>query len=267
MTDITIGQYFPENSVIHNMDPRTKILFTIGFMVLIFTVKSTVGLIAAAVCTLLIILFSKVPFKYYFKGMKPLLFIILFTALLNLFLTKGEVIYTIPFLGLDITDKGLELSVFMVVRLTVLFASASALTFTTSPVVLTNGIEALLRPFSKIGVPANEIAMMISIALRFIPTFAEEADKIKMAQSARGADFESGNIIKRVKAMIPILVPLFVGAFRRADELAVAMEARCYRGGEGRTSLKKLSFGKNDLVALVFFVVLSAVIIWAEIVF
>lgn len=267
MSDITIGQFFPGNSVIHKMDPRTKILFTLGFMIMIFLVKSPVGLLTEAIFTALIIALSGVPAKYYFKGMKPLLFIIMFTAVLNLFLTKGEVLYEIPYLGWSITDTGLSLAVFMVIRLTVLFTSASALTFTTSPVVLTNGIEALLRPFSKIGVPANEIAMMISIALRFIPTFAEEADKIKMAQSARGADFETGSVVKRAKAMIPILIPLFVGAFRRADELAVAMEARCYRGGEGRTSLKHLAFGRADVLALFSFLVLTALTVSAEIMF
>ncbi len=267
MSDITIGQFFPGNSVIHKMDPRTKILFTLGFMIMIFLVKSPVGLLTEAIFTALIIALSGVPAKYYFKGMKPLLFIIMFTAVLNLFLTKGEVLYEIPYLGWSITDTGLSLAVFMVIRLTVLFTSASALTFTTSPVVLTNGIEALLRPFSKIGVPANEIAMMISIALRFIPTFAEEADKIKMAQSARGADFETGSVVKRAKAMIPILIPLFVGAFRRADELAVAMEARCYRGGEGRTSLKRLAFGRADVLALFSFLVLTALTVSAEIIF
>lgn len=267
MSDITIGQFFPGNSVIHKMDPRTKILFTLCFMIMIFLVKSPLGLLTEALFTALIIAASGVPAKYYFKGMKPLLFIIMFTAVLNLFLTKGEVLYEVPYLGWSITDKGLSLSVFMVIRLTVLFTSASALTFTTSPVVLTNGIEALLRPFSKIGVPANEIAMMISIALRFIPTFAEEADKIKMAQSARGADFETGSIVKRAKAMIPILIPLFVGAFRRADELAVAMEARCYKGGEGRTSLKRLAFGRADVLALFAFLVLTALTVSAEILF
>lgn len=256
MTDITLGQYFPGNSAIHKMDPRTKILFALFFMVIIFTLKSLPELTAALIFTILVITVSGVPVRYYFKGLKPILFIMIFTALLNLFLTSGNTVFTLPFLGWTITDKGIELSLFMILRLTLLFVATSALTFTTPPVVLTDGIESLLRPFSKIGAPSHEIAMMMTIALRFIPTFAEEADKIKMAQSARGADFESGNIFARAKAMIPILVPLFVGAFRRADELAVAMEARCYKGGEGRTRMKKLAFGRYDLYALLVFVLL-----------
>lgn len=264
MTDITIGQYFPGSSFIHKMDPRTKLLFTLGFMILIFTLHSAAGVAAAGVLTALIILLSGVPVKYYFKGLKPLIFIIVLTTFLNLFFTPGELLYKVPYLGLKITREGLRLSVFMVLRLTILFTSTSALTFTTSPVALTDGLEALLRPLEKVGVPANEIAMMMSIALRFIPTFAEEAEKIKMAQAVRGADFESGSIIRRAKAMIPVLIPLFVGAFRRADDLATAMEARCYRGGKGRTSLKKLSFGKNDALALLAFLLFGAAMILPE---
>lgn len=265
MTDITLGQYFPGNSAIHKMDPRTKILFAIFFMILIFTLKSLPELMAALIFTVIVITVSGVPARYYFKGLKPIFFIMIFTALLNLFLTSGNTVFTLPGLGWTITDKGIELSVFMVLRLTLLFVATSALTFTTPPVVLTDGIESLLRPFSKIGVPSHEIAMMMTIALRFIPTFAEEADKIKMAQSARGADFESGNIFARAKAMIPILVPLFVGAFRRADELAVAMEARCYKGGEGRTRMKKLSFGRYDVYALVAFILLLSFNVFSKI--
>lgn len=264
MTDITIGQYFPGNSFIHKMDPRAKLVFTLGFMILIFTLRSVTGVVAAGILTALIIIFSGVPPKYYIKGLKPLIFIIFFTALLNLFFTPGELLYNVPHTGINITREGLKLSVFMVLRLTILFASTSALTFTTSPVALTDGLEALLRPMEKLGVPANEIAMMMSIALRFIPTFAEEAEKIKMAQAVRGADFESGNIIKRAKAMIPVLIPLFVGAFRRADDLATAMEARCYRGGKGRTSLKKLSFGKNDAFALLVFLIFAIAMLLPE---
>ncbi len=264
MTDITIGQYFPKNSAVHKLDPRTKLLFTLGFMVLIFTVHKPVGIAAAGILTALIIILSGVPVRYYFKGLRPLLFIILFTALLNLFFSPGNVLFTVPHTKLTVTDRGVELSVFMVLRLVILFASASALTFTTSPVALTDGLEALLRPLEGAGVPANEIAMMMSIALRFIPTFAEEAEKIKMAQTARGADFTSGNLITRAKAMIPVLIPLFVGAFRRADDLATAMEARCYRGGNGRTRLKKLMFGKGDALSLVIFVLFAAAMILPE---
>lgn len=264
MTDITIGQFFPGDSVIHRMDPRTKLLFTLGFMILIFAVRNPVGIAVAGVLTAVIMVLSGVPIKYYFRGLKPIVFIILFTAFLNLFFSPGNVLFSVPHSNLTITDRGIELSVFMVLRLVILFASTSALTFTTSPVALTDGLEAILRPFESAGLPANEIAMMMSIALRFIPTFAEEAEKIKMAQSARGADFSSGNLIARAKAMIPVLIPLFVGAFRRADDLATAMEARCYRGGKGRTSLKKLTFGRNDVFALIIFGLAAAAMLLPE---
>lgn len=260
--DITIGQFYPGNSVIHKMDPRTKLLSVIIYMVIVFIAKNVPSFLLAGIFTFSVIILSGVPFKYYFKGLKPILIIMIFTSLLNLFLSGGEVIYTIPYLGWTITDEGLKLSLFMVLRLSFLLIGTSALTFTTSPVTLTDGIEALLRPFSKIGVPSHEIAMMMTIALRFIPTFAEEADKIKKAQGARGADFSSGSLMSRAKAMIPILVPLFVGAFRRADELATAMEARCYRGGSGRTSLKKLSFALRDYLAFaVVLLILAAIIL------
>lgn len=267
MTDISIGQYFPGSSPIHKMDPRTKILLSVIFMVVIFTVKTVPELLAVSTFAAATVIFGGVPLRYYIKGLKPIFVIMLITAVLNLFLTSGEVIFTVPYLGLKITDNGVKTSAFMVARLTLLFTATSALTFTTAPVALTNGIEALLRPFSKIGVPSHEIAMMMTIALRFIPTFAQEAEKIKMAQSARGADFESGNIFARAKAMIPILVPLFVGAFRRADELASAMEARCYKGGEGRTSLKLLKFGKYDAYALSALVLLAIFLIISKVLY
>ena len=263
--DITIGQYFPKNSLIHRLDPRTKLLAVIFYMVMIFVSKNAYSFLVSGVLMVSVIALSKIPFRYYFKGLKPILIIMIFTSMLNLFLSGGEVIYEIPYLGWTITDEGLRLSVFMVLRLSFLIIGTSALTFTTSPVTLTDGMEALLRPFSKIGVPSHEIAMMMTIALRFIPTFAEEADKIKKAQSARGADFSSGSLLSRAKAMIPILVPLFVGAFRRADELAVAMEARCYRGGNGRTSLKKLSFALRDYLSFTLIILLLAGVILLEI--
>lgn len=261
MMDITIGQYFPGNSPLHKMDPRTKILFTLGYIILIFLIREYAAFILFAGVTAGIIALSRVPLKYYFKGLRTILIIMLFTACLNLFLSQGTVVATVPVVGWSITDTGIRMSLFMVLRLVFLLTGTSALTFTTAPVTLTDGLEALLRPFSAIGLPSNEIAMMMTIALRFIPTFAEEADKIKNAQAARGADFTTGNLIVRAKAMIPILVPLFVGAFRRADELAVAMEARCYRGGIGRTSLKQLKFGYYDLLALLVFVLLLASIV------
>ena len=260
--EMTIGQYFPANSLIHKIDPRTKLVSVILYMIMIFIVKELLSFAIVAVFTVTVIVLSKVPFRYYFKGLKPILIIMVFTSLINLFLTGGKVIYTLPFLGWTITDEGLKLSVFMVLRLSFLLIGTSVLTFTTSPVTLTDGMENLLRPFSKIGVPSHEIAMMMTIAIRFIPTFAEEADKIKKAQSARGADFTSGSLLSRAKAMIPILVPLFVGAFRRADELATAMEARCYRGGEGRTSLKKLTLALRDYLAFALMaLILTSVIL------
>ncbi len=263
--EMTIGQYFPGNSVLHRMDPRTKLLSVIFYMVMVFMAKEIFAFALIGVFTLLIIVLSKVPFKYYFKGLKAILIIMVVTSMLNLFLTNGKVIYTLPYLGWTITDEGLRLSVFMILRLSFLLIGTSALTFTTSPVTLTDGMEALLRPFSKIGVPSHEIAMMMTIALRFIPTFAEEADKIKKAQSARGADFTSGSLLSRAKAMIPILVPLFVGAFRRADELATAMEARCYKGGEGRTSLKKLTFTLRDYLAFAVMILLMTTVVLIKI--
>ncbi|MDP4132410.1 MAG: energy-coupling factor transporter transmembrane component T [Bacillota bacterium] len=262
MMDITIGQFFPGDSIIHRMDPRTKILFTMLYMIVIFLVNNFAGFAVIFLFILAVIVSSRVPVKYYFKGLKTILILMLFTALFNLFLTPGNTIYTLPYLGWTISDSGIRFAAFMLFRLTFLLIGTSALTFTTSPVVLTDGLEYLMRPFSKIGVPAHEIAMMMTIALRFIPTFAEETDRIKKAQSARGADFESGSILKRAKAMVPILVPLFVGAFRRADDLAIAMEARCYRGGEGRTSLKQLSFSYADIYGLASAaIILTAVII------
>ena len=263
--DITIGQYFPKNSLIHRLDPRTKLLSVIFYMVMIFISKDAYSFLLSGLLMVSVIALSKIPFKYYFKGLKPILIIMIFTSMLNLFLSGGNVIYEIPYLGWTITDEGLRLSVFMVLRLSFLIIGTSALTFTTSPVTLTDGMEALLRPLSKIGVPSHEIAMMMTIALRFIPTFAEEADKIKKAQSARGADFSSGSLLSRAKAMIPVLVPLFVGAFRRADELAVAMEARCYKGGNGRTSLKKLSFALRDYLAFTIIILLLTGVILIEI--
>lgn len=265
MIDITIGQYFPGNSPIHKIDPRVKILFTLIFMIFVFTLKSKEEFLLIGLITFLIIKMSKVPFKYYFKGVKPVLFVMIFTALLNLFLSSGNVIFKLPLLGWTITDRGVELSVYMILRLTFLLMGTSVLTFTTSPVMLTDGIENLLSPFKKIGVPSHEIAMMMTIALKFIPTFAEEADKIRKAQSARGADFETGSLYARAKSIVPILVPLFVGAFRRADELAVAMESRCYRGGEGRTSFKQLKLGIYDLYTLIFVLLVTALFTFIKI--
>lgn len=247
--DITIGQYLPGDSFIHKLDPRVKILLSFAYIVILFIVDNYSGYAFIAAFTLLVIVLSKIPFKYMFKGLKPILWIIIFTAVLNSILTPGNTIYKLG--PINITDKGIYLAVFMVLRLVFLIAGTSILTLTTSPIALTDGIERLINPFKKIGVPAHELAMMMTIALRFIPTLLDETDKIMKAQMARGADFETGNIIKRAQSLIPILVPLFISSFRRADDLALAMEARCYRGGEGRTRLKQLKIEKRDYVAIV----------------
>lgn len=260
--DITIGQYLPGESPIHKMDPRVKILMSFIYIIVLFIVSNYTGYLIVAAFTLAMIMMAHIPFKYIFKGLKPILWIIVFTALLNIFLTPGNVIWSWKFIS--ITDKGLYLSSFMVLRLIFLITGTSILTLTTSPIALTDGIERLLSPFKKIGLPAHELAMMMTIALRFIPTLLDETDKIMKAQMARGADFESGNIIKRAKSLVPILVPLFISSFRRADELATAMEARCYRGGEGRTRLKQLKIESRDYVACMVMLCLTAVLIWSR---
>lgn len=246
--DITIGQYLPGDSFIHKLDPRVKIMLSFIFIIAVFIVNNFIGYALIAVFTLTTILVSKVPFKYIFKGIKPIIWIIIFTAVLNIWLTPGNVLYKLG--PVEITDKGLNLAIFMVFRLIFLIIGTSLLTLTTTPISLTDGIERLLNPFKKIGLPAHELAMMMTIALRFIPTLLDETDKIMKAQKARGADFESGNVLKRAKNLVPLLVPLFISSFRRADDLAMAMEARCYRGGEGRTRLKQLKVEGRDYVAL-----------------
>lgn len=246
--DITIGQYLPGNSFVHKLDPRIKIVSSFAFIVIIFVLNNFIGYVFVGLFTLMIISIAKIPKKYIFKGLKPILWIIIFTAALNAFMTPGIPIVKLG--PLSITDKGLYLSIFMVLRLVFLIISTSLLTLTTSPIALTDGIEILLNPFKKIGLPSHELAMMMTIALRFIPTLLDETDKIMKAQTARGADFESGNIVRRTKNLIPILVPLFISSFRRADELAMAMEARCYKGGEGRTRLKVLKIEGRDYIAV-----------------
>ncbi len=248
--DITIGQYYPTNSPIHRLDPRTKILATFAYILSLFVVKDYIGYVVIALFVYALTKVAKIPLKFILKGLRAIFIIILFTVILNIFMAPGEtILYEVWGGRIKITLEGLELAVKMVARLVLLIVGSSLLTLTTSPIELTDGIEALLKPFTKIGVPAHEIAMMMSISLRFIPILLEETDKIMKAQMARGADFESGGLIKRAKALIPILVPLFISAFRRADELAMAMEARCYRGGENRTRMKKLIFEKSDLLA------------------
>ena len=266
LSDITLGQYYPTNSCVHKMDARIKILIALAFMVFIFCINTVYGYGALFVFTTFMILISKIPFKFMLKAIKPILFFVVFTAILNIFLTKsGTVVWHYGFI--TITDMGILNAVYMMIRIVFLIMGTSLLTYTTSPIELTDGIERLLRPFSKIGLPSHELAMMMSIALRFIPTILEETDKIKKAQTARGADFESGNILKRAKALIPLLVPLFISAFRRADELAMAMECRCYHGGKNRTKMNEPHMGVRDLVAVLAFLIFAATIIVTNIIF
>ena len=257
LKDVTLGQYFPGNTAIHRLDPRTKIILVIAYIVALFNAKGWLGyaLVAGviAVCTAV----SKLRLKVIFKGLKPMLFIIILTGLLNIFYTDGTPI--IP--GWIITWEGIERSVKMILRISLLVAGTFLLTYTTSPMAITDGLELLLNPLKKIKLPVHEMTMMMSMALRFIPTLIEETDKIMCAQKARGADFETGNLVRRAKALLPILVPLFVSAFRRADELAVAMESRCYHGGEGRTRMKQLHFTKNDAAAFIFGAALIAAVL------
>ena len=256
--DITIGQYYPDESRIHRLDPRVKIVCTLLFLVSLFIQNSLPGYVIATIYLGCVIRLSKVPLKYILKGLKPVVILLLFTVVMNLFLTDGG--ETLVQFGIfTITENGLRTSVFMAVRLMYLVAGSSIMTFTTSPNGLTDGMEKLLHPLNRFNVPVHEVAMMMSIALRFIPILLEETDKIMKAQQARGADFESGNIIQRAKAMVPILVPLFVSAFRRANDLAMAMEARCYHGGDGRTKMKPLHYHGRDRAA--YFITLIYLII------
>ncbi|NLM44304.1 MAG: energy-coupling factor transporter transmembrane protein EcfT [Clostridiales bacterium] len=262
LKDITIGQYIPGDTPIHNLDPRIKIIITFAFIAALFFINKFFGYLFVVAFMIMAVGLSKIPVRYIFKGLKPLLVIILLTVALNIFMTEGEVIYTIW--KLRITKEGLIQAAFMALRLIFLITGASLLTLTTSPISLTDGIEKLLNPLRSIGVPAHELAMMMTIALRFIPTLLEETDKIMKAQMARGADFETGNIISRARAMVPLLVPLFISAFRRADELALAMEARCYRGGENRTRMKQLSIEFRDYMALIITIVFFLAILWSR---
>ena len=244
LKDITIGQYFPGQSAVHRLDPRMKIILTMLYIVALFVADNFQGLLLSAVFAAAGYLISGIPLSLIRKSMKPVIPIIVFTAVLNMLFVEGREIFRLGFL--KITLEGVVLAVLMVTRIICLIAGSSLLTYTTSPIALTDAIEQLLVPLKRLKMPVHELAMMMTIALRFIPTLIEEADKIMKAQMARGADFESGNLIKRAKAMVPLLVPLFVSAFRRAGELAMAMEARCYHGGEGRTRLRVLHFQKID---------------------
>lgn len=259
LKDITIGQYFPGDTIIHRLDPRIKIIIISLFIASLFFINNFIPYIFILGFIFMVVKISKIPLKFILKGIKPLLFIILITFTINVLMTKGEVLFEIG--PLTVTKEGLYLAVFMALRLIFLITGTSLLTLTTSPIALTDGIEKLLSPFKKIGLPAHELAMMMTIALRFIPTLLEETDKIMKAQMARGADFESGNILSRAKNLVPLLVPLFINAFRRADELATAMEARCYRGGENRTRLNELKLERLDIISLMSMTIFFGLII------
>ena len=257
--DITLGQYYPGSSWIHKLDPRVKIMATILFIVALFVVDDFIGFAIAAAGLASVIIVSKVPLSYILRGLKPVFLIISFTLIINMFMIKGEVL--VSFWVLEITKEGLRTAIFMAIRLILLIIGSSLLTLTTKPISLTDGIEALLSPFKKIGLPAHDLAMMMTIALRFIPTLMEETDKIMKAQQARGADFESGNLMNRAKALIPILVPLFISAFRIAHDLAMAMEARCYGCDIKRTRMNGMKLTKSDLAASVLYILFLATII------
>lgn len=261
--DITIGQYYPVDSPIHRLDPRTKLIGTLTFIISLFLFKSIAGYLVATAFLVTVIRLSKVPFKFMVRGLKAILLILIIAMLFNVLLIRdGNVLFDKWFIR--ITDQGLYTAAFMAVRLTYLVIGSSVMTLTTTPNDLTDGLESVLGPLKKIHVPVHEIAMMMSIALRFIPILLEETDKIMKAQIARGADFENGNLIQKAKNMVPLLVPLFISAFRRADDLAMAMEARCYHGGEGRTKMKPLHYGKNDAGAFVFLLIYLAAILAAK---
>ena len=255
LKDITLGQYFPGNSFVHRLDPRCKLILVVVYIVALFLAKSFVSYGICFAFLAFSINISHIPVKTITRGMKPVLMIVVFTGILNLFFTTGEHIL-VSILGITIYWEGLERAFFMVARIMMLVSGTFLMTYTTSPIALTDGLESLLSPLKKIKFPVHELSMMMCIALRFIPTLIEETDKIMSAQKARGADFETGSLMDRAKALIPILVPLFISAFRRADELAIAMECRCYQGGEGRTKLKQLHYTRLDFTAYGFGAVL-----------
>ena len=260
LKDVTLGQFFPGNTVIHRLDPRTKLILVIVYIVALFTAKSYISYAVVIVVFALCVAVSRIGLKSLFSGLKPILIIIIITAILNILFTRsGRVL--LQFWKITVTADGVRIAVFMVVRLMLLIMGTFILTYTTSPISLTDGLERLLSPLKKIRVPVHELAMMMSIALRFIPTLIEETDKIMSAQKARGANFETGSLLDRAKALLPLLVPLFVSAFRRADELAVAMESRCYHGGEGMTRMNVLTMKKRDWIALILGAIFLAAII------
>jgi energy-coupling factor transport system permease protein len=260
LRDITLGQYYQTDSVIHKLDPRVKLVATFVFIISLFLVDNFIGYLLAAAFLVCMVKISKVPFRYMVKGMKSIVFLLLIAVFFNLFLTPGEPLFS--FWKLTVTKEGVRLAAMMAIRLVFLIIGSSLMTLTTTPNNLTDGMEKLMSPLKRLHVPVHEVAMMMSIALRFIPILLEETDKIMKAQIARGADFESGNLIKKAKSLVPLLVPLFISAFRRANDLAMAMEARCYRGGEHRTKMKPLIYHKRDRLAYVVLLAYAAVCVY-----
>lgn len=260
--DITLGQYIPGESAIHRADPRVKIILSLIYMILIFIVDNYIGFFMLTIFTIMVIVISRIPLKYTLKGLKPIAFIVIFTVIINLFTTKGTPIIQYGFI--KITLEGMDIAVKLALRLSLLVITASLLTLTTTPILLTDAIESLMRPLQGIGIPAHEIAMMMTISLRFIPTLLEETDKIMKAQASRGADFDTGNFVQRAKSFIPVLVPLFVSAFRRADDMAIAMEARCYRGSKGRTRMKQLKISSIDYKIITVMAIMVFVLLYLQ---
>ena len=257
--DITLGQYYPGDSVIHRLNARTKIIATLLYIVELFVVNNFWGFLIAGAMLFAVIGLSRVPPKFIFRGLTAVFLIIAFTFFINLFMVEGRVLWQWKFLS--ITYEGVRRAFFMAIRLVLLIIGSSLMTLTTKPIELTDGLEKLMKPFSKIGLPSHEIALMMTIALRFIPTLMDETDRIIKAQQARGADFESGNLLRRAKALIPILIPLFISSFRIAQDLALAMESRCYRGGPGRTRMNEIRFGRGDAIAAAAMLIFFAAII------
>lgn len=266
LKDITLGQFFPGNSILHKADPRMKIILTVIYIVFVFLADTSAAYLAAIAFTVILIAISRIKLRVIIKGMKPLLFIMLFTAFFNIFWTKGETAPLFEYGIISIYKEGLWFAAVMILRVACILAGSSLiLTYTTSPIALTDGLERLLSPLKKIKLPVHEFSIMMTIALRFIPTLIEETDKIMNAQKARGADFNSGGLIKRAKALLPVLIPLFASSFRRAGELATAMECRCYRGDNGRTRMNKLKYGIVDLVLLIVFALFGTGVILCNI--
>ena len=262
LSDITLGQFFPGYSVIHKLDPRTKIILAVIYIVAVFFANNPIGFLTLIIFTLFTVALSRISFGVILRGIKPIIFLLIFTAILNLFLTGGEGEPLVSFWIIKIYTEGIFRSIFMALRVVILIIGTSVLlTYTTSPIALTDGLESLLSPLKVIKVPVHTFAMMMSIALRFIPTLVEETEKIMNAQKSRGADFSSGSLLKRAKALIPLLIPLFVSAFKRAEELATAMECRCYRGDKNRTKLVKLQYRARDYVMLFVFALLLALVV------